>query len=411
MLVGMEIGVVVERVERVAAVRADAAADRASLEAALRDLGRLQSWLAGSKAALTSRLAAQVSFPEKTIADCTRDTTRNAIKDRERADTLDATPGLASALDDGSVTAGHVDEVTRATKALEGGQRDELLDRIETGGLLDVAAVASVEAWRRRLGVEVKDIQRDDGMDRLERQRRAVRLRSWTDAEGMWCVSGRFDPVTGVRLSARLDAAVNALFAEQTPATCPSDPVDKQQHLAGLALVSLLDGNGVGARSGRPEFVVVVDTSVGDGAGGPVVDWGIPVEVPSRVLADLMGTADVHAVVVRNGVVLHAPGALDLGRSTRLASPAQRRALRAMYATCAIPGCQVRFDRCKLHHVVWWRHGGRTDLANLLPVCAQHHSKIHDAGWDITLGPNRELTVRFPDGTIHNTGPPTRRAA
>ena len=45
------------------------------------------------------------------------------------------------------------------------------------------------------------------------------------------------------------------------------------------------------------------------------------------------------------------------------------------------------------------------------PVCAHHHAKIHDAGWDITLGANRELTIAFPDGTIHNTGPPTRTAA
>ena len=103
---------------------------------------------------------------------------------------------------------------------------------------------------------------------------------------------------------------------------------------------------------------------------GRSVDWGLPVEVPHRVLAGMVDDGDQHAVVVRNGVVLHAPGELELGRTTRLASRAQRRALRALYSTCAIPGCPVRFDRCKLHHVVWWRHGGRTDLENLLPVCA-----------------------------------------
>ena len=123
------------------------------------------------------------------------------------------------------------------------------------------------------------------------------------------------------------------------------------------------------------------------------------------------GATDVHAVIVRNGVILHAAGELDLGRSTRLASAAQRRALRALYTTCAIPGCDVRYSRCKLHHIIWWRHGGRTDLANLLPVCSHHHTKVHDAGWNLQSGPNRELTIRFPDGTIHNTGPPNRRAA
>jgi len=124
-----------------------------------------------------------------------------------------------------------------------------------------------------------------------------------------------------------------------------------------------------------------------------------------------MGEGQIETVVVRNGVVLHAPGQLNLGRTTRLASRAQRRALRAMYSTCAVPGCEVRFNRCKIHHIEWWRHGGRTDLDNLLPVCTHHHSLIHDAGFEVSLGPNRELTIRFPDGTVRNTGPPRRMAA
>jgi hypothetical protein len=411
MMVTMDIGVVVERVERVSAVRADTAAGVADLEAALRDVGLLQSWLTGAKAALTSKLAAQVSFPEKTIADCTRGSANDAIKDRERSRTLDSAPSLADALDEGVVTAGHVDEVTRATKSLDGEQREELLERLDQG-LLDVAAVASVEDWRRRLAVEVRNIQRDDGIDKLTRQRRAVRVRTWTDADGMWCLSGRFDPVTGVKLSARIDAAVNALFAEHTPDTCPTDPVEKQQHLAGLAVADLLEHGGAGT-SGRPEYIVVIDTTTSDGASGPVLDWGIPVEIPYRILTDMIGDqhVDVHAVVVRNGVIIHAPGDLNLGRTTRLANRAQRRALRALYSTCAIPGCRVRYDRCKLHHIIWWRNSGRTDLHNLLPVCPQHHARIHDAGWDIALGPNRELTITFPDGTIHNTGPPKRTAA
>ena len=75
----------------------------------------------------------------------------------------------------------------------------------------------------------------------------------------------------------------------------------------------------------------------------PVVQrWigGLPVEVPSRVLVELFGRADVHAVVVRNGVVLCAGGELN-GRSTRLSNRAQRRALRDLYATCAVPGCSA----------------------------------------------------------------------
>ncbi len=142
-----------------------------------------------------------------------------------------------------------------------------------------------------------------------------------------------------------------------------------------------------------------------------MVDWPIPVEVPGRVLAELTGESDVVAVVVRNGVVLHAPGELNLARTTRLANRAQRRALRGLYRGCAIPGCSVSYHRCKLHHIVWWRNGGRTDLDNLLPVCSKHHGKIHHDNWVVELGPNRQLTLRLPDGSIHNTGAPSRRAA
>lgn len=401
---------VIAQVQHIAAVRADGTASRSDIEAALRAVGRLQSWLAGSKAALAAQLAPLDSFPERTIADCTRGSTRDAMKDKERADTLAATPSLADALDRADITAGHVDEVTRASKQLEGEQRQELLDRVDQS-LLDVAAVATVEDWRKRLAFEVKNIQRDDGMDRLDRQRRAARMRTWTDGDGMWCFSGRLDPLTGVKVSSRLEAAVDALFAEATPSTCPTDPTEKQHHLRALAFTALLDESAPGARPGRPEFVVVVDTSATNGAGDPVVDWGLPVEIPARVLAELAEGASVQPVVVRNGVVLHAAGELDLGRSTRLASPAQRRALRAFYATCAVPGCGVRFDRCKIHHLTWWRNGGRTDLDNLLPVCSNHHSRIHADGWEITLDTNRRMTIRLPDGSIRSTGPPNRRAA
>ena len=197
-----------------------------------------------------------------------------------------------------------------------------------------------------------------------------------------------------------------------------------------MALARLLQGQGVGSSSGRPEYVVVIDTT-GDptnhtgvtdhgrskvpGSGLPDWDvtWPIPVEIPHRILRDLLHSpdTDVATVIVRNGIVLHAPGELNLGRTTRLANRAQRRALRGLYTTCAIPGCHTSYDRCKLHHITWWRHGGRTDLDNLVPLCTHHHTNIHHHHWTITLGPHRELTLTLPDGTTMTTGPPNRRAA
>lgn len=411
----MDVIGVCERVRGiVAATSATDDIDAVATTVGLRAVTEVRAWLDAQEATLTGRLAAAVPFPEKVVADCTRSSLRAAQRLSERSASLARLPNLAASLSAGTITAGHVDTITQAARRVDGALGDEFFERADA--LVHVAEAATVPEFRRRVAMLVASLDRTDGMDRLERQRRATTLHTWTDHEGMWCLEGRFDPVTGVRLSARLDAAVHALFAEATPDTSPQDPMLKQRHLQALALARLLSGDGAGfATLGRPEIVVVVHTDADDTAGGatggPVVDWGLPVEIPAPVLADLAGHADVHAVVVRNGVVLHAPGQLDLGRSTRLANRAQRRALRALYATCAIPGCEVRFDRCKIHHVMWWRHGGGTDLDNLVPLCPQHHVAVHDRNWHIVLGPGRELTLTLPDGTIHNTGPPDRRAA
>ena len=129
------------------------------------------------------------------------------------------------------------------------------------------------------------------------------------------------------------------------------------------------------------------------------------------MLDDLYETAGVHTVTVRNGVVIDAPGELELGSDDPAGEPGATPRSGAVYTTCAIPGCRVRYSRTKLHHVIWWRHDGRTDLDNLLPVCEQHHQNIHHDGWLLTLRPDRTLTIRFPDGSIMTTGPPKRDAA
>ncbi len=406
----MDPAAVAERVHRIVAVCDDVSASDDLVESGLVAVREVQAWADAQHAALIAKLSSG-GFTEARVANASKSSLGAAAKVTQRSRTLAATPELAGALGDGATTAAHIDVVTRAANQLPTAQRGELFERADA--LAAVAAASTPEQFARRVAMEVKRIQADDGIDRLARQRRDVRVSTWVDADGMWNLRGRFDPVTGVRLATKLAATVEALFAEKVPDGCPDDPIEKQKFLAGHAVIALVEGTAGVARAGRPEFVVVVDADA-DPAGhgpGPVAEWPIPVEIPARVLADLAGDADIHAVVVRNGVVLYAPGELSLGRTTRLANRAQRRALRGLYRSCAIPGCTVAYDRCDLHHIIWWRHGGRTDLDNLIPTCTRHHAKIHNDGWVIDLGPDRELTLRLPDGTIHNTGPPNRRSA
>ena len=424
---------VADRAQHIAGVRALEHADSAEIRAAMVATRQITAWADAQNAALIAQLAAVESFPEAVIAEVSKGSLSDAAKVKERADTLDAVPTVASALEGGSITVGHVDAITRGSQRLEPEQREEFIER--AASLVDVAVAGTVADYTRRLNLEIKRMQSDDGEERLTRQRRNARLNTWTDNEGMWNLRGRFDPVTGIRLASRLDDAVGVLFAEQTPELCPSDPVEKDKFLRAHALDRLLTGATMTADGGSSDgddrspipistgntrqaaVLAVIDVdapavcSCGAASTASTVEWPIPVEVPHRVLAELAADADVIGVVVRNGVVLHAPGEMNLGRSTRLASRHQRRALRGLYRGCAVPGCSVGFDRCKIHHVVWWRHNGRTDLSNLLPVCSNHHSRLHTDGWVVELGPNRELTMTLPGGRVMSTGPPRRNAA
>ena len=74
---------------------------------------------------------------------------------------------------------------------------------------------------------------------------------------------------------------------------------------------------------------------------------------------------------------------LDLGRTARTASPAQRRALALRDRGCAFPGCDRPPAWCDAHHLDHWEDGGATDLGNLVLLCGHHHRVIHHEGWGV----------------------------
>ena len=87
----------------------------------------------------------------------------------------------------------------------------------------------------------------------------------------------------------------------------------------------------------------------------------------------------------------------DLGRSNRVVSPALREHLGQLDGErCRFPSCD-RTTHLHAHHVVFWRDGGSTDLANLVLVCSRHHTLIHQQGFQLVLSADRALTVRTAD--------------
>jgi hypothetical protein len=88
---------------------------------------------------------------------------------------------------------------------------------------------------------------------------------------------------------------------------------------------------------------------------------------------------------------------LDLGRSARLFSEAQRVAVGVSHKTCAADGCERPFAWCELHHVVGWAIGGRTDLDRAIPLCHFHHQRIHDRHY--AHGRARDGSITFHQRT------------
>lgn len=165
------------------------------------------------------------------------------------------------------------------------------------------------------------------------------------------------------------------------------------------------EGSAVGAAEGAPP-----DRGPRRGAGltlGPVGSGDlIAPETVRRLACD----AEVIPAVLGTDSEL-----LDLGRATRLFTPAQTRALLLRDRACTFPGCDIPAHWCEAHHLPPWVHGGRSDLGNAALLCGRHHSVVHRDGlrgtvtaegvrWDTTPG-----GYDRPIGTAHD--PPWPRTA
>ena len=72
---------------------------------------------------------------------------------------------------------------------------------------------------------------------------------------------------------------------------------------------------------------------------------------------------------------------LDLGRTQRFFTEAQRVALAKTYDTCAAEDCDRPYAWTEHHHQDPWATGGQTNLDNAVPLCGFHHRRIHHPGF------------------------------
>lgn len=121
----------------------------------------------------------------------------------------------------------------------------------------------------------------------------------------------------------------------------------------------------------------------GDMPGPHDPDWpfhlGWTGPISSRLAEFLSCDAALTPVIVDDAGI-----PLALGRSSRFPDAGLRRAVTIRDRCCV--KCGRPADWCQTHHIVYWHHGGPTDLDNLALVCTECHREIHNTDWELAMG-------------------------
>ena len=331
-------------------------------------------------------------IPERELVAHGGLTSREAREVVSRGLVTEVAPEMGAVLAAGDTTAAHVDALGRGLK-IAGAERDAFMAHLPE--LVEASTTMTASQFDQLVTETAKSVVTDDGLSTFERQKRETFFKMRNEADGCLSVSGKFDPISASILKSKIGRVVEAMFhsgdkevpVEVMPWIEPND------HRQAQALIALVNGasESVSDVPVRAEIVVHVDLETlqrGLQTGGTcrtALGADLPVETARRLACD----AEILPVVLDGRSV-----PIDVGRSKRLATVHQRRALEAIYPTCAIPDCEVIFDHCNVHHIEYWENGGSTDLNNMVPLCSRHHHAAHEGGWKLKLGPEtRELEI------------------
>ena len=323
--------------------------------------------------------------------------------------------------------------------------------------LVERAKTQSAQEVRRAvaLGVARMDPQ---GLEERQQRQYENRHLSWTeDHTGTVTLNGRLDPVTAAPLRTVIEQMVTAQFRarrDQDPADPDTRTVGQMRAdamyelcrhslgcdhtessgvrttvvvrmglndlMAGPSTLGAAPGGASGAgESGAGQSVAGAGVGAGSGVGvgtrrgfGSIDGTAQPISVGQ--LRRLTGDAGLVPEVLGGDSEV-----LDLGRRARFFTRAQRLALTERDGGCA--KCHAPPEHCEAHHIIWWDHGGRTDLDNGVMLCTRCHHDVHRQGWEIVVYAGRVSSVPppaidprqrpRPGGTaaidVGDVGPPT----
>jgi hypothetical protein len=304
----------------------------------------------------------------------------------ETAKVVTTAPRLAEALYAGTTTAAHVAALARIMSPPRRrllAEHDEVLAKqAERLPIKDFTSVA-----RRWAAIADDHLAADHHDTHHPRNtlRAAVTMDGWLD--------GRFhlDPIAGAELLTTLDHRA------------PPDPVDAPDGARSLAerrgdaLAELASWYHRGTVPGGnpPSLDAVVDVATLNGDSPDLAKARCELEgvgsITRATLEQLGCGATLRRVVMAGASVI-----LDMGRTTRFATPVQARAVRIRDSGCIFPSCDRPARWCDVHHIVPFAEGGPTDVDKMCCLCRRHHTLIHNSKWSIHLNPDGTFTVAHP---------------
>jgi hypothetical protein len=312
----------------------------------LRSARKIRGWLDANEARITSRMTdlyeTQGAAPASDVhTRCGGVSAAEGKRKERRSKTLDEAPSFGDALSDGRIGAEHVDALANATSKLDADVKSSLLDG--QADLLASATTMSPERFGRHVRDRIRNLERDQGLERNARQRRETFLSRKTNlATGM--VEGRFafHPELANQIFGAVDREVAAMLAD---AERQRDPAairrsNDRQQLAAEALGRLVAGGHQQVRPLEADIIAIVDATTletGELHDHSVCETSDGLALPPASIARLLCNGVVTPIIVdSNG------NALDAGRTIRHTTPSTAGA-RSATPTVASSG---RCGRC-----------------------------------------------------------------
>ncbi|WP_430647429.1 DUF222 domain-containing protein [Agromyces sp. GXS1127] len=299
-------------------------------------------------------------------------------------------PHVAAALSAGRIG---VDAASAITSMLERVRvhADPDLAADTEAALVDLAAQVPLDLLVRAVREAEARLDRE-GIEPREEQLRAERsLTIREDAAGMVHLRARLDPETAAPIKAAVEALVSDVLrrreASPVGATRRGPIVDDDRSIPQIQADALaaIARHALGCEQtlaplAKVTVVVRLDhDALVDGLGQARVD-GLDQPISASTARRMAADAEIIPAVLGGESV-----PLDLGRSARLFTRAQRLALAERDGGCACCGQNITY--VDAHHIRWWeRDAGPTDLSNGVMLCSFCHHRIHREGWAIRAG-------------------------